>query len=72
MYENLCLLTINHSAIDIKGGNAANVSYCLAKLGFKVTLFTVADGGYRNRSLYLIGQANYNSMRMQSIAEQAQ
>jgi ribokinase len=28
---------------DIKGGNAVNVAYCLAKLGIKVTLFTVAD-----------------------------
>jgi ribokinase len=32
------------STIDIKGGNAVNVAYCLAKLGSKVTLFTVADG----------------------------
>ena len=28
---------------DVKGGNAVNVAYCLAKLGVKVTLFTVAD-----------------------------
>jgi ribokinase len=28
---------------DIKGGNAVNVAYALAKLGAKVTLFTVAD-----------------------------
>ncbi len=28
---------------DIKGGNAVNVAYTLAKLGVKVTLFTVAD-----------------------------
>lgn len=28
---------------DIKGGNAVNVAYCLAKLGFSVTLFTVAN-----------------------------
>lgn len=28
---------------DIKGGNAANVAYCLAKLGVKVALFTMAD-----------------------------
>lgn len=28
---------------DLKGGNAVNVAYCLAKLGTKVTLFTVAD-----------------------------
>lgn len=34
----------SNSTIDIKGGNAVNVAYCLAKLGFKVTLFTVADG----------------------------
>jgi ribokinase len=29
--------------IDVKGGNAVNVTYCLAKLGVKVALFTVAD-----------------------------
>ena len=29
--------------IDVKGGNAVNVAYCLAKLGAKVSLFTVAD-----------------------------
>jgi ribokinase len=28
---------------DIKGGNAANIAYCLSKLGVKVILFTVAD-----------------------------
>jgi ribokinase len=28
---------------DIKGGNAVNVAYCLAKLGLPVTLFTVAN-----------------------------
>jgi ribokinase len=28
---------------DVKGGNAVNVAYCLARLGVKVTLFTVAD-----------------------------
>lgn len=28
---------------DVKGGNAVNVAYCLAKLGVKVSLFTVAD-----------------------------
>ena len=28
---------------DIKGGNAVNVAYCLAKLGAKVALFTVTD-----------------------------
>lgn len=28
---------------DVKGGNAVNVAYCLAKLGIRVTLFTVAD-----------------------------
>jgi len=31
------------STVDIKGGNAVNVAYCLARLGFNVTLFTVAD-----------------------------
>ncbi len=31
------------STMDIKGGNAVNVAYSLAKLGVKVTLFTVAD-----------------------------
>lgn len=28
---------------DVKGGNAVNLAYCLAKLGVKVGLFTVAD-----------------------------
>jgi ribokinase len=28
---------------DIKGGNAINIAYCLAKLGLDVTLFTIAD-----------------------------
>lgn len=31
------------STSDIKGGNAVNVAYCLAKMGLSVTLFTVAD-----------------------------
>lgn len=29
--------------VDVKGGNAVNVAYCLAKLGAKVTLFTISD-----------------------------
>lgn len=29
--------------LDVEGGNAVNVAYCLAKFGVKVTLFTVAD-----------------------------
>lgn len=29
--------------VDVKGGNAVNIAYCLAKLGVKVSLFTVAD-----------------------------
>ena len=29
--------------VDIKGGNAVNIAYCLAKLGVKVTLFTISD-----------------------------
>jgi ribokinase len=31
------------SMADIKGGNAINIAYCLAKLGLNVTLFTIAD-----------------------------
>src|SRR6266487_1362961 len=31
------------STSDIKGGNAVNVAYCLAKMGLSVTLFTVAN-----------------------------
>ena len=31
------------SSVDIKGGNAVNVAYCLARLGVTVDLFTVAD-----------------------------
>jgi ribokinase len=31
------------NTFDVKGGNAVNVAYCLAKMGLSVTLFTVAD-----------------------------
>jgi ribokinase len=31
------------SSVDIKGGNAVNVAYCLARLGVKVDLITIAD-----------------------------
>ncbi len=31
------------TTLDLKGGNATNVAYCLAKLGVKVSLFTVAN-----------------------------
>jgi ribokinase len=31
------------NTLDLKGGNATNVAYCLAKLGVKVSLFTVAN-----------------------------
>ncbi len=31
------------STVDVKGGNAANIAYSLAKLGMKISLFTVAD-----------------------------
>ena len=31
------------STVDAKGGNAVNVAYALAKLGAKVSLFTIAD-----------------------------
>jgi ribokinase len=30
------------STTDVKGGNAVNIAYCLAKLGAKVSLFTIA------------------------------
>jgi ribokinase len=30
---------------DIKGGNAVNIAYCLAKLGLNVNLFTIAEMG---------------------------
>jgi ribokinase len=33
----------NMPTIDIKGGNAVNIAYCLAQLGAKVTLFTISD-----------------------------
>jgi len=29
---------------DVKGGNAVNLAYSLAKLGLNIVLFTVADG----------------------------
>jgi ribokinase len=29
--------------VDIKGGNAVNIAYCLAKIGMNVKLFTIAD-----------------------------
>jgi ribokinase len=32
-----------YSSIDIKGGNAVNVAYCLAKLGLCIDLYTIAD-----------------------------
>jgi ribokinase len=31
------------STVDTKGGNAVNIAYCLAKLGMKISLFTIAD-----------------------------
>ena len=31
------------SATDVRGGNAINIAYCLAKLGAQVRLFTIAD-----------------------------
>ena len=31
------------SATDIRGGNAINIAYCLAKLGAHIKLFTIAD-----------------------------
>jgi len=38
---------------DIRGGNAVNIAYCLAKLGVNVTLFTIANN---------IGRAVLNSI----------
>ncbi len=32
-----------YTSIDIKGGNAVNVAYCLAKLGVNIDLYTIAD-----------------------------
>jgi ribokinase len=31
------------STLDVKGGNAVNIAYSLAKLGMKTSLFTIAD-----------------------------
>ena len=31
------------SSLDIRGGNAVNIAYCLAILGARVTLFTIAN-----------------------------
>jgi ribokinase len=33
----------NMPTVDIKGGNAVNIAYCLAQLGAKVNLFTISD-----------------------------
>ncbi len=33
----------NIPTVDVKGGNAVNVAYCLAKLGAKVNLFTITN-----------------------------
>lgn len=32
-----------YNSVDIKGGNAVNVAYCLAKLGMTIDLYTVSD-----------------------------
>ena len=32
-----------YSSVDIKGGNAVNVAYCMAKLGVCIDLYTIAD-----------------------------
>ena len=31
------------SSLDTRGGNAVNIAYCLAILGVRVTLFTIAN-----------------------------
>ena len=33
----------NMPTVDVKGGNAVNIAYCLAQLGAKVSLFTISD-----------------------------
>jgi ribokinase len=51
-----------YSGIDIKGGNAVNMAYSLAKLDVRVELFTVADeiGSAILRSVFLPFKTNIN------------
>jgi ribokinase len=51
-----------YSSTDIKGGNAVNVAYSLAKLDIRVELFTIADeiGSAILRSVFLPFSTNVN------------
>ena len=51
-----------YSSVDIKGGNAVNMAYSLAKLGVRVELFTIADeiGSAILHSVFLPFKANVN------------
>lgn len=51
-----------YSSVDIKGGNAVNVAYSLAKLDVRVELFTIADeiGSAILRSVFLPFRTNVN------------
>ncbi len=51
-----------YSSVDIKGGNAVNMAYSLAKLDVRVDLFTIADeiGSAILRSVFLPFKTNVN------------
>jgi len=51
-----------YSSVDIKGGNAVNMAYSLAKLDVRVELFTIADeiGSAILRSIFLPFKTNVN------------
>ena len=51
-----------YSSLDIKGGNAVNMAYSLAKLDVRVELFTIADkiGSAILRSVFLPFKTNVN------------
>ncbi|HKO65254.1 MAG TPA: carbohydrate kinase family protein [Candidatus Nitrosocosmicus sp.] len=51
-----------YSSLDIKGGNAVNMAYSLAKLDIRVELFTIADeiGSAILRSVFLPYSTNVN------------
>ena len=51
-----------YSSVDIKGGNAVNMAYSLAKLDVRVELFTIADeiGSAILRSVFLPFRTNVN------------
>lgn len=51
-----------YSSVDIKGGNAVNMAYSLAKLDVRVELFTIADeiGSAILHSVFLPFKANVN------------